>query len=124
MWPEEGDFPENLHCVVYVIIDKCSFESFMCLDLTLSQCQCLLTHWQSTLAIANACQAHCPCLLGTLPKQAQFKTYDNTVLQQLYSCSFKGILSIVQSFGEVALTTSPRFSLLKLHHMSGHAKPW
>ena len=32
LWPEEGDFPENLHRVVYVIIDKRSFESFMCLD--------------------------------------------------------------------------------------------
>ena len=32
MWPEEGDFPENLHHVVFVIINKCSFESFMCLD--------------------------------------------------------------------------------------------
>ena len=33
MWPEEGDFPENvLHRVVYVIINRCSFESFMCLE--------------------------------------------------------------------------------------------
>ena len=31
--PEEGDFPENLHRVVYVIKSKRSFESFMCLDL-------------------------------------------------------------------------------------------
>ena len=30
--PEEGDFPENLHRVVYVMINKRSFESFMCLD--------------------------------------------------------------------------------------------
>ena len=29
LWPEEGYFPENLHRVVYVIINKCSFESFM-----------------------------------------------------------------------------------------------
>ena len=28
MWPEEGDFPENLHRVIYVIINKRSFESF------------------------------------------------------------------------------------------------
>ena len=34
LWPEEGDFPENLHCVVYVIINKHSLESFMCLDHT------------------------------------------------------------------------------------------
>ena len=34
LWPEEGDFPENLHRVVYVIINKHSLESFMCLDLT------------------------------------------------------------------------------------------
>ena len=27
------DFPQNLHCVVYVIINKRSFESFMCLYL-------------------------------------------------------------------------------------------
>ena len=33
MWPEAGDFPENLHRIVYVIISKRSFESFMCLDL-------------------------------------------------------------------------------------------
>ena len=33
LWPEEGAFPENLHRVVYVIMNKCSFESFMCLDL-------------------------------------------------------------------------------------------
>ena len=33
MLPEEGDFPENLHRVVYVIINKCSFESFVCFDL-------------------------------------------------------------------------------------------
>ena len=25
LWPEEEDFPENLHCVVYVIINKRSF---------------------------------------------------------------------------------------------------
>ena len=30
LWPEEGDFPENVHCVVYFIINKHSFESFMC----------------------------------------------------------------------------------------------
>ena len=30
--PEEGDFPENLHHVVYVIINQHSFEFFMCLD--------------------------------------------------------------------------------------------
>ena len=29
MWPEEGDFPENMHRVVCVIINKRSFESFM-----------------------------------------------------------------------------------------------
>ena len=28
LWPEEGDFPENMHRVVYVIINKRSFESF------------------------------------------------------------------------------------------------
>ena len=28
MWAEEGDFPENLHRVVYVITIKRSFESF------------------------------------------------------------------------------------------------
>ena len=33
LWPEEGDFPENLHRVVYVIINKHSFESLMRLDL-------------------------------------------------------------------------------------------
>ena len=33
LWPEEGDFPENVHRVVYVIIYKRSFESFTCLDL-------------------------------------------------------------------------------------------
>ena len=32
LWPEEGDFPENLHRVVYVLINKRSFQSFMCLD--------------------------------------------------------------------------------------------
>ena len=32
LWPEEGDFPENLHRVVYVIINEHSFDSFMCLD--------------------------------------------------------------------------------------------
>ena len=36
--PEEGYFPENLHRVIYVIINKLSFESFMCLDLR--QCIC------------------------------------------------------------------------------------
>ena len=35
LWPEEGDFPQNLRRVVYVIINKRSFESFMCLDLIL-----------------------------------------------------------------------------------------
>ena len=30
MWPDEGDFPDSLHRVVYVIINKRSFESFMC----------------------------------------------------------------------------------------------
>ena len=34
LWPEEGDFPENLHRVVYVIINKRSFEPFMCLDIS------------------------------------------------------------------------------------------
>ena len=33
MWPEEGDFPENVHRVVYVMINKRSVESFMCSDL-------------------------------------------------------------------------------------------
>ena len=28
LWPEEGDFPKNLHRVVCVIINKRSFESF------------------------------------------------------------------------------------------------
>ena len=28
MWPEEGDFPENVHRVVYVIINKWPLESF------------------------------------------------------------------------------------------------
>ena len=37
LWPEEGDFPENLHRLVYVIINKRSFESFMCLDLILER---------------------------------------------------------------------------------------
>ena len=32
LWPEDGNFPEHLHCVVFVIINKRSFESFMCLD--------------------------------------------------------------------------------------------
>ena len=36
LWPEGGDFPENWHCVVCVIINKRSFESFMCLDLTVT----------------------------------------------------------------------------------------
>ena len=35
LWPGEGNFPENLHRVVYVIINKRSFESFMYLDLIL-----------------------------------------------------------------------------------------
>ena len=34
---EVGDFPENLHRVVYVTINKRSFESFMCLDLILQR---------------------------------------------------------------------------------------
>ena len=33
LWPEEGDFPESLHRVVYVIINKRCVESFMHLDL-------------------------------------------------------------------------------------------
>ena len=32
-----GDFPENLHCVVFVIISKHSFESFMCLERTIEE---------------------------------------------------------------------------------------
>ena len=32
LWPEEGDFPQNLRRAVYVIINKRSFESVMCLD--------------------------------------------------------------------------------------------
>ena len=32
MWPVEGDFPENLYRVVYVTINRRSFESVMCLD--------------------------------------------------------------------------------------------
>ena len=35
LWPEEADFPENLHRVVYVIINRRSFESFICVDLIL-----------------------------------------------------------------------------------------
>ena len=35
LWLEEGDFPENLHHAVSVIINKRSFESFMRLDLIL-----------------------------------------------------------------------------------------
>ena len=31
-WPEEGDSPEISHRIVYVLINKRSFESFMCLD--------------------------------------------------------------------------------------------
>ena len=31
LWPEEGDLPENLYRVVCVIMNKCSFESFMIL---------------------------------------------------------------------------------------------
>ena len=34
---EEGDFPENVRRVVYVIINKRSFESFTCLDLILER---------------------------------------------------------------------------------------
>ena len=30
LWPKEGDFPESLYRVVYVIINKRSLESFMC----------------------------------------------------------------------------------------------
>ena len=33
LWPEEGDFPENVHRFVCVIINKRSFECFVCLDL-------------------------------------------------------------------------------------------
>ena len=45
LWPEEGDFPENVHRVVYVIITKRSFESFMCLDLAYTKefCFCRKT---------------------------------------------------------------------------------
>ena len=32
LWPEEGDFPENLHRVVYVIINERSFELSVCLE--------------------------------------------------------------------------------------------
>ena len=39
LWPEEGDFPENLHRVVYVILIKRSFESFVYLDLILERLQ-------------------------------------------------------------------------------------
>ena len=35
MCPEEGDFPENLHRVVYVIINKHSFECFICFALVI-----------------------------------------------------------------------------------------
>ena len=35
LWPEEGDFPENLHHVDSVIINKRCFESFLCWDLIL-----------------------------------------------------------------------------------------
>ena len=42
LWPEEQDFPENLHCVVYVLINKRSFEPFMCLDLILECYQSFL----------------------------------------------------------------------------------
>ena len=35
LWPEEGDFPETVHRVVYVTINKRSFEYFVCLDLIL-----------------------------------------------------------------------------------------
>ena len=34
LWPEERDFHENRHRVVYDIINKRAFESFMCLDRT------------------------------------------------------------------------------------------
>ena len=37
LWPEEGDILENLHGVVCVIINKRSFESFMCLSLILER---------------------------------------------------------------------------------------
>ena len=30
LWPEEGDFPENLHRVVYVLINKRSFWNLLC----------------------------------------------------------------------------------------------
>ena len=39
LWPEEGDSPEIVHRVVYVIIKKCSFEAFMCLDLVYDHLQ-------------------------------------------------------------------------------------
>ena len=34
LWPEEGDFPENVHRLVCVIINKRSFECFLCLNLS------------------------------------------------------------------------------------------
>ena len=40
LWPEEGDFPENLHHVVYVIINKHSFESFV-----FGSCVTKLKYW-------------------------------------------------------------------------------
>ena len=48
--PEEGDFSENLHPVVYAIINKHSFESFVCLDL-------ILERWQSFLFQIFVCLA-------------------------------------------------------------------
>ena len=60
--PEEGVFPENLHCVVCVIINKRSFESFMCLDLKLTGSS------KGKVAISNlATQDPCPngrCWMG------------------------------------------------------------
>ena len=38
LWPEEGNFPENVHRDVYVMIYKRSFESFTCLDLLYVNC--------------------------------------------------------------------------------------
>ena len=37
LWPEEGDLPENLHPVVYVMINTRSFECFVCWDLILER---------------------------------------------------------------------------------------
>ena len=53
MWPEEGDFPENVHRVVYVIINKRSFESSMCLDLFLNWFELIIL-----LCKANECLLH------------------------------------------------------------------